>query len=493
MGRLPFNARRDRPASDSAGPPRDARPLSVRALAGLIESSIRDGVPPRVLVEGEVSGFRERTHWYFDLKDADAVVSCVVFASAAAKLTRVADGERVLVRGRVEFYAKAGKVSLIANRVERLGQGEHDAALRRLVEEIRGLGWLDAERKRRPPAFPSRVAVVTSKTSAAVHDVLSTLRRRCPMLTVVIADAPVQGVGAPAALAQRIASLSAHAGSLGLDAMIVTRGGGSAEDLAAFNDRELARAIVESSIPVIAAIGHETDTTIAELVADVRAATPTQAAVMISPDASAVIEMLESHGSRLAFAASRSVSGRADALRSAANALGRVAGRPALERHSQRLREAGDRVGRAGLGSISDRQRMLDSLELRLRAARPDRLIAQRYARQSSRLAVASAGLHAAIRANLTAARRRAAASARELHAIGPAEVLRRGYSVTIDEHGKALRSVADAPLGMKIETRLADGTIRSVVGDRSEHAAAPRQPPRRPGRNQLDLFDVTE
>ncbi len=427
MGRLPFNARRDRDDAGATPPPAPSRPLPVRALAAMIDDALRTGLPAKVIVEGEVSGFRERTHWYFDLKDADAVVACVVFASSAAKLKPIGDGDRVVMHGRVEFYARAGKVSLIATRVEHTGAGEQDAALRALVEEIRALGWLDPERKRRLPAFPSRVAVVTSRSGAALQDVLATLRRRSPMLRVLLADTPVQGAAAPRAIAARIDELSSLAGEAGIDAVIVTRGGGSAEDLAAFNDKGVARAIVECAVPVVAAIGHETDTTIAELVADVRAATPTQAAVLVAPDADAVTEMIEMHRSRLSFAVSRAVASSAGELASVADRLRRGGAAGRVREQVRRLDAATGGAVRSGAHALAVRQHRLNRLEIRLASARPDRLLARRQATQAARLADATARLRAAMRARLTGASRRAAASARELHAVGPVEVLRRG------------------------------------------------------------------
>ncbi|MEL7483822.1 MAG: exodeoxyribonuclease VII large subunit [Planctomycetota bacterium] len=499
MGRLPFNAKRDR--KEDAAPARGASggALSVRSLAAMIDDSLRVGLPSRVMVEGEVSGFRERTHWYFDLKDADAVVSCVVFASSASKLSRIADGDRVVVHGRVEFYAKAGRVSLIATRVEHVGEGAQDAALRRLVEEIRGLGWLDLERKRRLPSFPMRIAVVTSRSAAALQDVLTTLDRRCRMTGVLLADAPVQGDAAPRAVAARIDELSRRADELGIEAVIVTRGGGSAEDLAAFNDRDVARAIVRCSVPVVAAIGHETDTTIAELVADVRAATPTQAAVLVAPDSEAIGEMLDMHASRLSFAMTRAVGNERARVEAIENRLKRRGAAQAVRGAVSGLESAERTLARTARRAPAARRQMLDRLELRLGAVRPDRFLARRQAQRAARLADASARLKAAAEARLIGARRRAAASARELHAVGPAEVLRRGYSVTLGPDGSVLRSVKGAPAGTSIETRLADGSVRSVVGGKADLARAPRKtkkPPRRggdAGRDQLDLFDRAE
>lgn len=490
MGRLPFNARQSRSEPD---PPKTdgERPIPVRVLAGMIDDAIRTGLPTRVIVEGEVSGFRERTHWYFDLKDADATVSCVVFASSAAKLARFRDGDRVVARGRVDFYAKAGKVSLIATSVRRSGEGEQDAALRRLVEELRGLGWLDPERKRPLPPFPRRVGVVTSRSAAALQDVLTTLAARCPMLPVLLADSRVQGDAAIPEIAARIRELSARSDELGIDVIVVTRGGGSAEDLAAFNDREVARAIFESRVPVVAAIGHETDTTIAELVADVRAATPTQAAVMVSPDREAVLELIDAHASRLRFAARRHLSALSREHASQEARLARQHPRRRLEAEARSLVENARRFRSATQHGIASQMRRLDRAEIRLNACRPDRAMARLHARQNARLAEDTSRLKSALRARLLASARRLNAAARELQAVGPMEVLRRGYSVTLGPDGSVVRSVGDAPKGATIETRLADGSVSSVVGGTPNRARAPKS--KRPDPAQLDLFGRRE
>ncbi len=490
MSRLPFNARRARGEGDPPKRP-DDRPMPVSALAGLIDQALRDGLPARVSVEGEISGFRERTHWYFDLKDEQAVVSCVVFASTAAKLDRIADGDHVVARGRVEFYARAGRVSLIVTGIQRAGEGRHEAALRRLVEEIRTLGWLDAERKRRLPPFPTRVAVVTSRTGAALQDVLDTLRRRAPMIEVLVADARVQGDGAAAEITERIRDLSERAEELGVDAVILTRGGGSSEDLAAFNDRGVAQAVLECAVPVVAAIGHETDTSIAELVADVRAATPTQAAVLVSPDREAVGELLDAHRSRLAFALSRRLETAREQLNASRRRLDRVHPGRFLVAERQRLGERGHRIESAIGNALGGLGRQLDRMQLSLNRLRPDRRMAREHAGHAAALSRATARLESVLRARLTASQRRLASSARELHAVGPMEVLSRGYSVTLGPDGSVLRSVEDAPAGARLETRLPDGSVRSVVGGRPNLSRAPRARSAPPG--QLDLFDRAE
>ncbi|MCB9841274.1 MAG: exodeoxyribonuclease VII large subunit [Phycisphaeraceae bacterium] len=436
--------------------------MSVAALAGLIAGAL-ETLPRPVRVAGEISGLRDRTHWYFDLKDADAVVSCVMFASAARKAGFVPEnGQAVVAGGRVEFYAKGGKVSLICDRLEPVGAGALELAFRKLVGEIRALGWFDPERKRALPTFPRRIAVVTSRTGAALQDVLDTARRRCPAVDIAVVDVRVQGDRAAGEVAAAIEWLGRRHTHLGIDAILVTRGGGSMEDLWAFNEKPVAAAIVACPVPVVAAIGHETDVTIAELVADERAATPTQAAMRLIPDRAALGEQVEAVASALRGSIERQTA--------------------AAERREQQ--HAGELRGGVRLALARDRSRV-DQLAVRLEQHRP----AAAQARRASRLAEGERRLAAAARSVLVRfdldaierdlrtgaaraiahARDRVAALDRTLAAVGPLRVLARGYSVTTRGDGRVVRSPSDVAQGDDILTRVADGTIRSVVdGDKS-------------------------
>lgn len=454
MSRLPFN-----PASMTGVPrPGPDDPLSVSALSLRIEGALRAGFPEAVRVVGEVSGFSDRTHWYFSLKDASAVVQCVMFASAAKKAGFTpTHGQQVVAKGRVEFYAPSGKVSFMVEKLEPVGEGARELALRKLLEEIRGLGWLAPERKRPLPSFPRRIAVITSANGAALQDVLVTLKRRCPAIGVLICDVRVQGERAATEVTEMIRRVSRQALALGVDAILVTRGGGSAEDLWAFNDKELARAIVESSVPVVAAIGHETDTSIAELVADERCATPTQAAMRLSPDQAALRRELDSLGSRLGMMASRRC--RDEGLR--LGALGvrlRRAPGSRLATLSSRLDQLSVRLSRRSPAAwyAQSRQRVLAGERALARAmtvslsARDVSTLAQRLARgMTTRVRGLDAGL---------------SGSQRALEGVSPLRVLDRGYSVTLRADGTAVRTPGDVAPGEALETRLALGTIRSRV-----------------------------
>ena len=471
------------------------------------------GLPARVRVVGEVSGARHRTHWYFDLKDESSVVSCVLFASAAARSPSVPeDGRAVVVSGRVEFYAKGGRTTLIVDRVEPIGEGAQDRAFRALCDELRALGWFDETRKRPLPVFPRRVAVVTSRSGAALQDVLDTARKRSPGTAWALVDAPMQGQGAGVRIAAAIEGAGRLARAEGVDAILVTRGGGSREDLWAFNERVVAQAIVRSPVPVVAAIGHETDVTIAELVADARSATPTQAAVRLTPDREAMLEQWSSVARRLSSATSRRV-GEAETR------IERLERRPAVRRPelmliARRDRAAAlrDRLVSVSTGLVRDAQVRVERAGSKL--ARAPGSDARRAA---TRLGSASARLESAMRARLLArdpseaamrlkraaavtlarAARREDKAARTLEAVGPVAVLRRGFTVTLDAEGRLVRSADEASERGVLETRWADGSVRSRV--EGSGAAGPTPPASKPsrrkrrtgddGRDQMDLF----
>ena len=481
-GRLPFNPRQTAAAQDSeakraaaaetsASAPADtavtAGNLTVSQLAAMISDAVQGVTKQSIRVVGEIGNFTDRTHWYFSIKDAEAVVSCVMFAGAARKHSTgfvPQPGQQVVVTGKLDFYKPQGKVTLIVERIEPVGQGALEIAFRKLCEELRELGWFAPERKRELPVFPRRIAVVTSRTGAALQDVIDTARRRCPAVELCLIDTLVQGAGAAPGVAAAVNWVSRNAERLGIDALLVTRGGGSMEDLWAFNERVVADAIVHCSVPVVAAIGHETDTTIAELVADLRAATPTQAVMHLTPDREALVEQLAASQSRLAMLVKRGARERGVHL-------------AALVKH----------LGAAGEASTARRRRRLDSASARIERHRPTAIYAQRRAA----LERAAQELHDSIKARLSrepidrlaadlsravqvAGDRRAeqlAAMQRQLDLVGPIGVLRRGFSVTLNAAGDAVRRPSDARPGERIMTRLADGTVRSVVEGRSDEA----------------------
>lgn len=465
-GRLPFDPGRlpKRTRSGSASESVD-RPLTITELADRIDGALKAGIPTTIKVVGEVSGAVQRTHWYFNAKDDSAVVSCVMFAFAARRSGLAPEnGRQYVLTGRVEFYAKAGKVSFIVDRMEPVGEGALDAAFRKLCDELRALGWFEPGRKRPLPQFPRKIAVVTSATGAALQDVLKTMAQRCPAIGVLVADVRVQGERASEEIARAIRALGARHNELGVDAILVTRGGGSKEDLWSFNERIVAEAIINSPIPVVAAIGHETDTSIAELVADERASTPTQAAMRLTPDRSELVRQLFTMGSRLRVAVVRAARHERERLRSTTRHP--LFKDPAwlISRPRSDLREA-----RASLVAALRSRVMLSHREVARGVHRLQRVSPEiQLARASSTLERAVDQLHGAVAAHHREAELRAEGAARQLESVGPRSVLGRGYSWTRRSDGTLLRSVTQARDGDTLETQLADGKVRSVVGGSS-------------------------
>ncbi|NUP98172.1 MAG: exodeoxyribonuclease VII large subunit, partial [Planctomycetaceae bacterium] len=271
----------------------------------------------RVSVEGEVSGGRPAAsgHVYFDLKDLDAKVACVIWRSAVATALRqpLREGDKVVVHGKVEVYGPRGGYQIIVQRVEPAGLGTLLAQLERLKQDLKERGWLD---RRRPiPALPERVGVVTSRDGAAFQDFLRTRSQRWPLYPVVLSHTPVQGANA----AQLIAAAIRRVAASGVDVVVVTRGGGSIEDLWAFNELAVAEAIWECPVPVVSGVGHETDTTLCDLVADLRAHTPTDAATQVIPDRRELVEALERGEGHLLDALQSQLEGRRERLERAAS------------------------------------------------------------------------------------------------------------------------------------------------------------------------------
>lgn len=459
------------PARSAAGvdspaqAPGDDAPLSVSQLSQRIDGALKRGFPASVRVVGELTGFRDRTHWYFDIKDEEAVINCVMFASAARKVRGISSGgpqqgTRVLLTARIDFYAKAGKVTLIVEKMELVGAGALEAALRQLVEEVRALGWLDVERKRALPVMPRRVAVITSRTGAALQDVLVTMKKRCAGVDVVVIDVRVQGDAAVAEIVEALRLVSEQAGERGIDAILLTRGGGSMEDMWCFNDREVARAIVKSSVPVVAAIGHETDTALAELVADERCATPTQAAMRLTPDREALLRQVASMGDRLRLLVQRSVREKSIVLDRVCDAAMFAEPLALVASFHEVVDDLREELASVTDSRMSQAKERLGAIAMQMERAKPGAVLArmrERVEAHEQRLRRAACGL----REN---AARRVESVERELNAVGPMRVLARGYSVTLREDGTLVRSVADAKAGSRLKTRVVDGVVRSVA-----------------------------
>ena len=489
MGRLPFDPAK---ATGSKAPDVDATaPLTVSRLAALVGRSVEGAVPGRIAVVGEVSQPRESTHLYCTLKDASAGVQAVMFA---AKLRRAAvrpeHGQQVIAHGQLSYYAPQGRVSLIVDRFELLGRGALEEQLRQRADELRGLGWFYEERKQSLPTLPRRVAVITSASGAALQDVLDTMRRRCPAVGATVVPAVMQGERSATDVQRALGWCVEHHIEYSIDAVIITRGGGSLEDLWSFNDRSLAKAVLDSPVPVVAAIGHETDTTIIELVADVRAATPTQAVMRVTPESDALLRQLQQSQQRLERSFSRTLADARRRIEVIENRSVLANGQALLLPAREVLRRAEAQLQTSMSHVLQERRGRLDRVALHLERHKPATLAACR----AERLAGAQLRLARAAKAMLQQHRQALRAVERELRAVGPQAVLERGFTCTMHERGGLVRSAGDINVGDRVRTLTADGGFDSTVRRSKPPSAPPPSQRHRPaapasGGDEPNLF----
>ncbi|WP_026815871.1 exodeoxyribonuclease VII large subunit [Arenimonas composti] len=433
------------------------RPSQLNALArDLLEGSFA-----QVWVEGEISGFARPAsgHCYFTLKDERAQVRCALFRQNAQRLRFLPrDGMLVQARGRLTLYEARGDYQLVLEHLEEAGEGALRRAFEQLKAKLEAEGLFDPARKRPLPAFPRRLGVITSPTGAAVRDILSVLGRRFPLLPVEVLPVPVQGDGAAA----RIRAMLDAAGRAGRhDVLLLARGGGSLEDLWSFNDVDLARAIAASPVPVVSAVGHETDFSLADFVADLRAPTPSAAAELLVPDCRELQQRLQQQQRRLAGALSRMAATRAQRTDQAWLRL--QAARPQLrlergQRRLQQLRERLERRQRQLLAAPGDR---LQRLQRRLDLAHPRaRLAAHRH-----RLALLGQRLQVAPQRPQQQRCARLAELLRTLESLSPLATLARGYAlVQRADDGRIVREADDVAVGDAVHARLAEGRLRLRV-----------------------------
>jgi exodeoxyribonuclease VII large subunit len=508
VARTPFDpsrARGGKSARSSSSPARreqrefgsllDARRLTVSELSDLIRTTLEQRIDAPLKVLGEVSNLSDRNHWYFSLKDEAAVVSCVAWASSAKKFGFTPkDGDQVLVTGHVSHYGPQGRTQLYVSAMMPIGAGELEQRFRAMCEELREQGYFDPDRKKLLPAFPRKIAVITSATGAAVQDVLDTVRRRCPAVGIVLVDVHVQGDAAAGEVARAIAYVDRRRDDLGVDAILVTRGGGSIEDLWAFNERIVADATLKCSTPIVAAIGHESDTTVIELVADMRAATPTQAAMLLAPSTDEMQRQIEHLHHRLDGIVRRDIDRRrTDIVRARRDLAHLTTMRIAHARaHVERLAQHLQRLRPTRL--IAQWSQRLAMLVDRMDRAMHDRLD------QRDRLASFRQRLDTAVARRIVADRTRLDARARQLAAVDPRRVLQRGFTYTTADDGSLIQSVKQADPGRILVTHVSDGAIRSIVEGAGEtlpiqRFRKPRTPRKRGGHPsddapQMDLFD---
>ena len=366
-------------------------------------------------VSGEISGFKRHSsgHLYFSLKDESALVRCVMFRQQAIRLNfQPQDGMQVLLYGKASLYEKDGSFQLYANYLKKSGEGELYLRFLKLKKELEERGWFDEARKRPIPFLPRKIGVVTSGTGAAVQDILNIISRRFPRMPVVVASVRVQGAGAAEEIAKAIRQMNQKNAA---DVLIVGRGGGSMEDLWAFNETVVAEAIVQSKIPVISAVGHETDFTIADFVADLRAPTPSAAAELAVPEMDTVYEAVRLESRRM----KRALQSRVERMRANVKLFASAKAFRLLE---NRL--------------MSERQSLDNTRELASRGAK-DRI--SRARAELNQLSV-------------------------KLRALDPSAVLERGYAILTDENGRAISGVTSMQAGDHVAIRMHDGTADAKI-----------------------------
>ncbi len=455
-------------ASAPKAEPAAPRAQSVTELTLGIKRQLEGGFSA-VRVAGEISNYRLQSsgHAYFVLKDANAQLSCVLFrGQGGGGRAALRDGAQVIVGGDVTVYEPRGQYQLRVDSVEVQGVGALQAAFEKLKARLAAEGLFDSARKRPIPSLPKRVGLVTSATGAAIRDVLHVAGRRFAGLEWVLVPVRVQGAGAAEEIAAAIGLLnewSAEGGEEGprLDAILVTRGGGSLEDLWAFNEEVVARAIAASTVPVISAVGHEIDFTIADFVADLRAATPSAAAELLTAGYVASREFVASAEARLFQLARQRIGWQREDLEQLARRLARVHPRRRLETWSLQLDDLHESLRRNVLGQLRNAAVRSESMACRLAAQRPT-VVLQRWERELEQL---RRRLPAVARQRLDELGRGSARLNESLRLLSPLSVLERGYSLTTDaDTGAVIRSGAAVRSGQRLRTRFAEGEAESLV-----------------------------
>ncbi len=438
---------------DDRAPPEIFTPSGLNRL---VRDLLEDALPMGVWIEGELSNVARPAsgHVYFTLKDANAQVRCAMFRMAASRLRfRPTDGMHVLMRAKVGLYEARGEFQLVADHMEPAGEGALQREFEQLKARLGAEGLFAPERKRTLPRFPRRIGVVTSASGAAIRDVLSVLGRRLGLAEVDVLPVPVQGRDAPPAIASMLRRASA---SGRYDVLLVTRGGGSLEDLWAFNDESVARAIHASAVPVVSAVGHEVDFTIADFVADLRAATPSAAAELLVPDGADLVRQLDRLRQRMATLTTRRLQAaaqRADHWQARLNAQ-----RPQarLARDAQRLEGLRRRIYASVAQANHLRRARLERLQARLAAQHPKlRLTPSRI-----RIADLRQRMVVAMSRRVERDRLRLSEQARTLHAVSPLATLERGYAIVFDERNAVVRRSTDVAIGDRLRIMLGNGEI---------------------------------
>lgn len=448
--------------SDTLNIGRNEPVLRVSEVNAAVRNLLRDTFP-LVFIEGEVSGLTKHRsgHWYFTLKDDRASMRCVMFASSARRIrSSIDDGDLVRVRAELSLYETRGDFQAVVNHIEPVGEG----ALRQAFEELRAkllaLGWFDDSLKKPLPAFPKVIAVVSSPEGDALRDVFTNIYRRFPIVELVLQPTAVQGQAAIREICDALQNVNAMDPQP--DLAILTRGGGSLEDLYVFNSEQVAKAIFDSAVPIVSAVGHEADYTIADYCADLRAPTPSTAAELVTPDARELHGYFDAFQQRLAEITANSINelmNRTHGLESRMRDP-----REKLASWISRVSDSKSRLSRIILNVVEQKDTVVSHAEqLLLRQSPSDRISGHNI--QLSQHKRQLVGL---ARSKLARLQAEVASIGRSLHAVSPLAVLDRGFAVVSrpddSEFGQVVRRTSDVEIGGEIDAHISDGTLRAEV-----------------------------
>ncbi|RAK00689.1 exodeoxyribonuclease VII large subunit [Aliidiomarina maris] len=431
---------------------------SVRRL---LESHFGD-----VWIVGEISNFSAPSsgHWYFTLKDDKAQVRCAMFRGANQRvMTQVGNGKQVLVRAKIGLYEPRGDYQLIAEHMEDAGVGLLQQQFEQLKARLQAEGLFDPQHKKPLPQPVRRIGVVTSATGAALHDVLAVLKRRDPSVEVVVYPAQVQGEQAPA---QLISALNIANQRQEVDVILLTRGGGSLEDLWCFNDETLARVVFTSRLPIVSAVGHEVDFSICDFVADVRAATPSAAAELLSQDRSHLKAQQQLMAQRLWRAWQHQLRGANHRFALMQQRLQPLHPQQQLQQQGQQLDDLQRRMQQGISRMLQQLQQRAHTGQERTRAIQPQRIVQQ----ANQQLAQQTQRANRALQLQLKQAQQRFGSQVQLLQMVSPLNTLSRGYSISQDAQGQVIKNVSQLKVGDVLHTRIAEGTIKSQVTALKSH-----------------------
>ena len=448
------------PEPPAMSAPETAKVLSVSSLNQMAKSLL-EGHFSQVAVEGEISNFANPAsgHWYFTLKDQKSQLRCAMFAGRN-RLVRFnpKNGDQLIVSGQLSIYPNRGDYQLIVSQMEEAGDGALRRAFEELKQRLQAEGLFDQRHKQEILEGYHHVGLITSATGAAIRDMVSVFGRRFPATRLTVFPVAVQGPEAPDEISSALALANALTDALGLQALIIGRGGGSLEDLQAFNEESVARAIFASELPVVSAVGHEVDFTITDLVADLRAPTPSAAAELLSPNQLDYLEQVQGLLQRFSNLAGQSLTRRKERMIWMVKRLRRPDKR--LQDHAQTLDRLELRLKRVLRNRLQQATAQLALQQRALVALSP----AQKLSQQRKQLTALCQRIANSGRRHLDQSQEQLVSLSRNLNAVSPLAVLSRGFSITLTDSNQVVRQTADVEPRQTLVTRLADGTIHSSV-----------------------------